>query len=94
MEEKTGTELLTSSRKEAYTKAVEVFKRRSNIRGAREEMERSLSARMANKEYYGMDDEGIDKLQENQKVVLDAMKRPKIHLESVAFIMMIGAEDE
>lgn len=87
-------ELLTSSRKEAYTKAVEVFKRRSNIRGAREEMERSLSARMANKEYYGMDDEGIDKLQENQKVVLDAMKRPKIHLESVAFIMMIGAEDE
>ncbi len=41
-----------------------------------------------------MDDEGIDKLQENQKVVLDAMKRPKIHLESVAFIMMIGAEDE
>ena len=71
-----------------------MFKRRSNIRGAREEMERSLSARMANKEYYGMDDEGIDKLQENQKVVLDEMKRHKILLESVAFIMMIGAEDE
>lgn len=87
-------ELLITSRKEAHEKAIEIFKRRSNIRGAREEMERTLSARMANMEFYGMNDDGIDELRETQKTVLEAMKRPKIHLESVAFIMMIGAEDE
>ena len=87
-------DLITTSRKEAYERAINVFKKRSNIKGAREEMERTLSARMANMEFYGLDDEGIDRLKETQNVVLEAMKRPKIQLESVAFIMMIGAEDE
>ncbi len=87
-------ELLITSRKDAHEKAIEVFKKRSNIRGAREEMERTLSARVANKEFYGLDDDGIDDLRETQRIVLEAMKRPKLRLESVAFIMMIGAEDE
>lgn len=87
-------DFVASSRKESYYKALEVFKRRSNIKGAREEMERTLSARVANSEYYGLNDEGIEKLKETQKVILDAIKRPKIHLESAAFVMMIGADDE
>ncbi len=88
------SELLSSFKKEAYQKAVEVFQRRSNIRGAREEMERTLSARVANRDYYGIDDDGIDELRDTQRVVLEAMKRLKIRLESMAFILMIGAEDE
>ncbi len=86
-------EFVLSSRKESHAKALEVFKKRSNVRGAREEMERTLSARVANKEYYGMDDDGIDALRETQKVVLEAMRHPKIRLESVAFVMMIGEEN-
>jgi ATP-dependent helicase HepA len=87
-------EYIMTERKEAHEKAVEVFKRRSNIKGAREEMERTLSARVANSEFYGLNDEGIEELKDTQKIVLEAMKRPKIHLESAAFIMMIGDEDE
>lgn len=87
-------EFVISSRKESYDKALEIFKRRSNIRGAREEMERTLSARVANSEYYGLNDGGIEKLEATQAIILDAIKRPKIHLESVAFVMMIGEEDE
>ena len=86
-------EFVVSSRKESHAKALEIFKKRSNVRGAREEMERTLSARVANKEYYGMDDDGIDALRETQKVVLEAMRHPKIRLESVAFVMMIGEEN-
>ena len=91
---KNWQEYVVSSRKESYSRALEVFKRRSNIKGAREEMERVLSARVANSEYYGLSDEGIEELKETQQVILDAIKRPKIHLESAAFVMMIGANDE
>lgn len=82
-------EFVSVSRKEAYNAAVDMFKKRSNIKGAREEMERTLSARMANSDYYGMSDEGIELLKKTQKVVLEAMKRPKVNLEAAAFIMMI-----
>ena len=58
-------------------------------------MERTLSARVANKEYYGIDDDGIEQLKNTQEIVLEAMRRPKIRLESVAFVsMIVGAEDE
>lgn len=83
-----------SARKYSHEKAFEILKKRSNIRGAREEMERTLSARVANSEFYGLNDEGIEQLKQTQKIVLDAIKHPKIHLESVSFIMMIGERNE
>ena len=82
------------ARKESYEKAVEAFKKKSNIRGAREEMERNLSARAANRDYYGIDDDGIEKLKKTQEVILEAMKRPRIRLESAAFVMMVGEEND
>lgn len=88
--EESWQEFVVSSRKESYNKALEIFKRRSNIKGAREEMERTLSARVANSEYYGLNDEGIEALKATQTIILDAIKQPKIHLESAAFVMMIG----
>ena len=82
-------EFIKNARVESREKAIDRFKKKSNIRGAREEMDRVLSARVANIEYYGMDDEALEELKYTQKVVLDAMKRPKFHLESAAFIKMV-----
>lgn len=82
-------ELVDSAKKEASAKAVDVFKRRSNIRGAREEMERVLSSRAANAEYFGMSDEGIEELKHTQEIILNAIKRPKLVLESAAFVWMV-----
>ena len=87
-------EFVVSSRRESYYKAIEYFKLRSNIKGAREEMERTLSARAANREYYGLSDEGIEEMKAAQSVIFDALKKPKIHLESISFVMMIGVDDE
>lgn len=89
------SEFVNTSRKEAKEVAIDIFRKRSNIKGAKEEMERTLSARVANKEYYGIDDDGIEQLKNTQEIVLEAMRRPKIRLESVAFVsMIVGAEDE
>ncbi len=65
------------------------IRKRSNIRGAREEMERVLSAREASQVYYGQHDDKILALKEEQKVVLEALRCPKILLDSVAFIWMV-----
>lgn len=87
-------EIVTSSRKQSYEKAFEIFERRSNIKGAREEMERTLSARVANSEFYGLNDDGIENFKKTQKMVLDAMRKFKVYLESASFVMMIGEGNE
>lgn len=87
--EENWCELVDSARKESSTKAVDIFKRRSNIRGAKEEMERTLSARAANAEYFGLSDEGLEEIKRTQEIILNAIKRPKLVLESAAFVWMV-----
>lgn len=83
------TELVDSSREESYRHAYDVFKRRSDIRGAQDEMERTLSARAANAEYYGLSDDGIDDLKHTHEVLLHAIENPKLVLDSAAFVWMV-----
>lgn len=83
-------DIVTTAKKAAYEKALEQFKRRSNIRGAREEMERVLSARVANSEFYGIGDEKIDELKKEQDILLEAIRRPKVSLDSAAFVWMVN----
>ncbi len=87
-------ELVEGAKKEAHSKAFEIFARRSNIRGAREEMERILSARAANAEYFDLTHEGIENLRKTQEIILCAIKRPKLVLESAAFAWMVKMNDE
>ena len=87
--EENWLELIDSSRKEAYSQALELFKRRSNIRGAKDEMARSLSARVANAEYYGLNDEGVEDLKNTQDIVLNSLRKPKLILDSAAFVWMV-----
>ncbi|SCY77585.1 ATP-dependent helicase HepA [Lachnospiraceae bacterium XBB2008] len=87
-------ELISTSRKDSHDRALEIFKRKSNIKGAREEMERLLSARVANNDYYDLDDAGIEELKRTQEIIMEAIRHPKIRLESAAFIMMIGDKNE
>ena len=92
--EEQWSELVLSSRKEANVKVMDYFRKRSNIRGAREEMERTLSARAANKEFYGVDDQTLTTLREEQKLVLEAIRKPRIILEAAAFVWMVRVPNE
>ena len=88
-QEELWAELIENARKAAYQKALEQFRRRSNIRGAREEMERALSARVANSEFYGVGDDKIEEIKKEQEVLLEAIRRPRIALDSAAFVWMV-----
>ena len=82
-------EIIEASREEAYNKAKEQFKRRYNIRGVKEEMERLLSAREANSVYYGVTDERIEEMKRQQNLIFEAIKNPIINLDSAAFVWMV-----
>ena len=92
--EESWSELVDNAKKESSVKALDIFKRRSNIRGAREEMERNLSARAANAEYFDMSNEGIEELRRTQDIILNAIKRPRLVLESAVFVWMVKKSDE
>lgn len=92
--EENWRDLIANARKASYNKAFETLKRKSNLKGAKDEMERTLSARVANAEYYGINDDGINELKRTQQIVFDSMRKPKLNLESAAFIMMIEKENE
>ena len=92
--EESWSDLVDSAKKDASAKVLKIFKHRSNIRGARKEMERTLSARAANAEYFGLSDTGIEDLKNTQEIILNAIKRPKLVLESAAFVWMVKKNDE
>lgn len=92
--EESWNDLVDCSKKDASAKALEIFKRRSNIRGAREEMERTLSARAANAQYFGLTDTGIEELRNTQEIIMNAIKRPRLFLDSAAFVWMVKKNDE
>lgn len=56
-------------------------------------MERALSAKVANSMYYGVDDETIETIKQEQKILLEAIKRPKVTLDSAAFVWMVKSDN-
>lgn len=82
-------EFVKAAREAAYNKAQKAFNRRSNIQGAMDEMERNLSARVANSDYYGLTDDKIEALQEEQKCILEAISNPQVILDSVGYVWMV-----
>lgn len=86
-------DLLLNATQEAKEKALNLFKRRSNIRGAKDEMERTLSARTANSTFYGIEDNELVRLEQEQKYILDAIRTSKVTLDSAAFVWMVKTDD-
>lgn len=56
--------------------------------------QRTLSARAANADYFGISQEGLEELKETQAIILNAIKRPRLVLESAAFVWMVKTENE
>ena len=87
-------DLVDSAKKESFIKAKDIIIRRSNIRGAREEMERIRSAKAAKAEYFEISDEGFEELKHTQEIILNAIKKPKLVLEAAAFVWMVKKDNE
>lgn len=87
-------DIVDTTRQKAAEKAKQIFIRRSNLRGAKEEMSRILSAKSANAEYYGLSDQNIEELENTHKIILEAIKHTKLVLDSAAFVWMVKKSDD
>lgn len=87
-------DLVYTAQKESKKQAGKIFKRRSNIPGAIEEMERVLSAKVANGKFYGLTEEKLEEFRTQQEYVLEALRHPNVILDSVAFVWMVKNTDE
>ena len=85
--------LVKEARKAALERAAEQYRRRSDYRGAREEMERMLSAREAGSAFYGAADAGIAELRRVHNVLLAAMRKLSVTLEAAAFVWMVKSDE-
>ena len=56
-------------------------------------MERALSARAAERAFYGADDAAMKALKKEQEILWEAMSKPRIILESAAFVWMVKKSD-
>lgn len=47
-----------------------------------------------NAQYFGLSDTGIEELKYSQEIILNAIKRPRLVLDSAAFVWMVKKNDE
>ncbi|MCQ5090955.1 SNF2-related protein [Slackia exigua] len=81
-------EFVEKARGVAQKKAYAIVRHYSNVGKARDEMDRVLSSREAQIALYGGSPEEIDALREEQRIVLEALRRPKVALDSAVYIEM------
>lgn len=81
-------ELVSEARKEAKKIASRQFIQRSNLRSARDEMQRILSANTARNRYYDTKPVDLDQLRREQGLILQAIKSSKVVLDYAAFVWM------
>lgn len=82
-------EFIDKTRGVAQERAYAIARRCSNVSKARDEMDRVLSSREAQIALYGGDLKEVDTLREEQRIVLDALRRPRITLDSAVYVEMV-----
>ena len=72
----------------ARKKSISEIKRKSDIKGLKEEFERIKSAQISSSAYYNRTDIDISCIKEKYDIIYDCLSKPKLKLESSCFIWM------
>lgn len=73
----------------ARKEAIEKLKERSNIKMAREEINKMLYSLIATAQFYGREVEGYDSAKRIYDYVLESLKKPNLKLESACYVWMV-----
>ena len=87
------TNLIDEAKIESKKIAIKHLSKSFNLKGAQEEMERALSAKLANIIFYNSDFEEYQKLLKKQEIISQVLKKASLKLESVAFVRMRSNDD-
>ena len=91
--EETWEEYVRIARKKAIDTAMEKFRRSSSLKSAKREVDRMMNASMAKTRYFGSKPEELDRIRDHYMLIIDALQKSRIVIESAAFIWMVNAND-
>ena len=83
---------VSEARKNAKEEARKKIKNYSNISGAREEISRHINSLIATADYYNYNMKNIDNEKHKYSIILESLNKPKLILESAAFVWMVKSE--
>ena len=81
----------------AYKKALAVAKSRfsksSSLKSASREVERMMSTELSKSRYYGTKPEELESIKERYMLIIEALKKSKIVVETAAFVWMVNTDE-
>lgn len=82
-------DLVEESEKIAKEKAIKLFRRKTRLKEAKEEMDRSIASRAASDKYYGKKKEKTVSLEEQYELIMECLKKARVRLEAACYIWMM-----
>ena len=82
--------LVMKSSKAAQKKAIQKFKRESNVLGAKEMIDQILSTHEAKADYYGIkSSESMDFMKKQYEMIYNSLRKPIIRMESACYMWLV-----
>lgn len=82
-------DLVKKSRNVSKNKALKVLRERSHVSEAKAEVDRVLTSMIATAKYYDQEVEDYDRIKEIYDVVIEALEKPTVRLESACYVWMV-----
>lgn len=82
-------DLVKKSRSVSKNKALKALRERSHVSEAKAEVDRVLTSMIATAKYYDQEVEDYDRIKEIYDVVIEALEKPTVRLESACYVWMV-----
>lgn len=82
-------DLVKKSRNVSKNKALKVLSERCHVTEAKAEVDRILTSLIATAKYYGQEVEDYDRIKEIYDIVIEALEKPTVKLESACYVWMV-----
>lgn len=82
-------DLVKKSRGVSKNKALKALRERSHVSEAKAEVDRILTSMIATAKYYDQEVEDYDRIKEIYDVVIEALEKPTVRLESACYVWMV-----
>lgn len=82
-------DLVKKSRNVSKNKALKALRERSHVSEAKAEVDRVLTSMIATAKYYDQEVEDYDRIKEIYDVVIEALEKPIVRLESACYVWMV-----
>lgn len=86
-------ESVIAAKDQALTVTRSRFAASSSLKTARKEVDRMMNAEVARARYYGTEPDKLQKIKDTYLLIIEALRKSRIHTESVAYVWMVNKDE-